>query len=1060
MARSLAVLWLGLLVAFGTPAIAAPAWQNVADPVFVRPDVRELPEAAAMSLAEDSFGFLWVGTQSGLARYDGLHFRSFLPNPNDPRGLPDGYIRALLPSTGGDLWIGSSSDGLVHYDAASESFRTWRPDPAGRRGPRSASIDAIVAAGAGRLWVGGDGGLDAFDPRRNAFAPATLDAGMQPAVWSILLDRAGAVWIGTQQGLYVRDAGALRFRRFPLRGAVRTAAQPVYSLYEDAAGRLWAGSVNTVFEIDPTRSSVGVVSAMPQSGDSLAPGQQWAITEMTPGVLWVGTDSAISIVDATTHRVHRVETDLKDPGGLPGGRVVQFLRDRSGLVWLADHVGGLLLYNPTSRGLYELSGSAPRIGFGDQGMPAVAAAPGGLLWAGGFEGRIAAFDPQRGRVRTLTVPNRAAVQTLLVDRAGTLWIGTTDGLCLLRTVDAAPACPARPAPLAGASIYALLDDGARLWVGGSDGLWVEDKATARVTPFPPAGSRATFSNTQVRALLRDDRGRLWVGTESGLNRIERGGRIVRYAFSPYDPNAIGPGGVTSLFEDRRGRLWVGMEGGPLDVLQATGGAFRVRKLARADGMPNENVDGLAADRQGRIWASTENGIALIDPKTLRARGLGFADGVSEGAYWAGAVTQSADGTTFFGGLTGIAIVAPHAASPWTYAPPIVVAALDVGRRSIPAGGVNAGDAVLELPADARDVSVEFAALDYSAPRGLRYQYRLRGYDRDWVDADVQHRIATYSRLAPGDYTLDVRSTNRIGVWSSRVLRVGLRAAPAWYETWWFRVLAGALVLCGAYLLHLVRTAVLRRRQDELERIVQQRTRELSEANAKLQELSLSDPLTGLHNRRFLTEHLESDIALTLRRYVDWLSAPGSTPPLDADMLFFLVDLDHFKEINDRFGHHAGDALLMQMRARLHEVFRDSDFVVRWGGDEFLAVARGSRRTDAGMIAERMRESIASRPFALDGAHVVSLTVSVGFAAFPFVPTRPGTLSSQETIALADRGLYLAKEAGRNTWVGLAATAGTDPALLARGETLGADLVRMAALDVLMREPARRERRSP
>ncbi len=1038
----------------GAPAFAASPWQNLADPVFIRTDSRELPEAAVMALAQDGAGFLWVGTQGGLARYDGYHFRSFLPNASDPKALPDGYVRMLLPAADGGLWIGSSSNGLVRFDAAGETFRTWRPSRTGGKGPRSASVDALADAG-GSLWVGGDRGLDRFNPRTGVFTPVQLAArGAQPVVWTLLADRSGTLWAGTQAGLYYRRAGAASFRPFPLSAAAP--APPVYSLDEDHLGRLWAGSVNAAYVLDPARRSARALTSVPGDAATLAHGQQWSVTEVTPGVVWVGTDDAISIVDAAYH-VHRVATDPKNPGGLPNGRVLQMMRERSGLVLIADHIGGLLMYNPAPTGLYQLSGSNPAIGLGDEGAPALQAQAGSGLWVGGFDGRLAAFTPPAPHSTVLHVPNNAAVQELLAGSDGRLWIGTTGGLCRLRPGETDPGCPDRPSQLAGASIYALLEDGGKLWIGGSTGLWVEDLATRELTPVPGPNAPA-LSNNQVRALFLDRRRRLWIGTENGLDRIDPDGKLVRFAFTPGHPNSIGPGGMTTIIEDRRGRIWAGAAGGPLNVLEDNGsGGMRVRHIGVADGMPHENVDALAEDVHGRIWASTDRGLAEIDPDTLRARGFGYADGVSAGAFWAGTVSRSADGTVFFGGLEGITIVAPDAASVWNYAPPLVVTALQLGRRSVPAWSVNRGDGSVDVPAEARDINVEFSSLDYSAPQTLKYQYRLEGYDRDWIETDAQHRVATYTHLSPGNYTLEVRGTNRLGIWSHDVFRLGVRALPAWWETWWFRVLVAALLILAAYVTHLVRTAVLRRRQRELEAIVDKRTRELSEANVKLQELSLSDPLTGLRNRRFLTQHLEGDIAITLRRYEDWNSNAGGEPPEFADVLFFLVDLDHFKVVNDRYGHHAGDLLLMQMRERLQEVFRESDFVVRWGGDEFLTVTREGRRSEAGPIAERIREAVASRPFSIGSEQTLAASVSVGFAAFPFLPAAPAAVTWLQVVGLADHALYMAKQAGRNTWFGLASTAKTQAAIRANPQISVDQLVALEALDVLTRVPEKETR---
>jgi diguanylate cyclase (GGDEF)-like protein len=409
---------------------------------------------------------------------------------------------------------------------------------------------------------------------------------------------------------------------------------------------------------------------------------------------------------------------------------------------------------------------------------------------------------------------------------------------------------------------------------------------------------------------------------------------------------------------------------------------------------------------------------------------------------------------FFGGLDGITVVAPDASSDWTYAPPLVATALRLGRRDVPVVAVNRGGATVDLPADARDISVEFSALDYSAPQALHYEYRLDGYDADWIHADATHRIATYTNLSPGNYTLEVRGTNRLGVWSSHELRLGIGVPSPWYATWWFRALLVALIVLAAYGVDRVRTAVLRRRQGELEALVGDRTLELSEANTKLRELSLSDPLTGLRNRRFLDQHIESDIVMAQRRYDDWREDPSNEPPRDTDIVFFLIDLDNFKTVNDRYGHHGGDALLLQMRERLQEVFRESDFVVRWGGDEFLTVARGSTRVDAGNLAERIRLAVAGRPFSLGNEQRIDATVSIGFATFPFIETAPGALSWFHVITLADHALYMAKLAGRNAWFGLAATPATDPRVLIENlERPAEELVAAAALEVIAYDTA-------
>lgn len=206
--------------------------------------------------------------------------------------------------------------------------------------------------------------------------------------------------------------------------------------------------------------------------------------------------------------------------------------------------------------------------------------------------------------------------------------------------------------------------------------------------------------------------------------------------------------------------------------------------------------------------------------------------------------------------------------------------------------------------------------------------------------------------------------------------------------------------------------------------------ELEQAYQALEEVSLTDQLTGLRNRRFFLQHVDADVGLSLRRHDDPLRDGAERDTLPGkDLVFFMVDLDHFKEVNDRHGHAGGDAVLVQMQERLREVFRESDYLIRWGGEEFLVLARATNRDDARAVAERIRLAVADRQFVLPDGSRLSKTCSIGFACFPFLPSEPRLLSWSEVVELADQGLYLAKRSGRNAW---AAVYGTGQA---RGEGL-------------------------
>lgn len=843
-------------------------------------------------------------------------------------------VQALLADPSGALWIGTPSNGLMALDTATERLRAWKS--------RSATVIALARAADGRLWVGGDRGLELFDPRGGAFQHIDIDARVE----AILVDRAQNVWVATVRGLFHRPRSGTAFQR------VRDGT--FFSLHEDSRGRIWAGSAGAVF-----------------CGERAIPiaGEQWSIVEVRPGTVWVATyDGGISIVDDDGGRVRRMAIDRANPGGLTPGDVWQFFRDRSGLIWVANGPGGLLVHNPRNRGIYELSALDKNVGAGGMGARAIAATSDGALWLGGAD-NVVRLDPRGGTAAAFTVPGHRNVQTLRGGADGTLWIGTVEGLCRLR--DGAIDCPSGFFHDVG-RVFAIVEVDGALWIGTGSGVAVLDERSGAVTRY----QHGQLSNDFVTVLYADRAGRILAGTSNGVNRIDpRTRRVERFL----------AGSITSIAEDRRGRIWAGAFGGPMSVLDGD----RVRRL---DTLPR-NIAGLAVGADGQIWASATNALLRIDPDTFRARVFGPAEGVQETEFWTRAVATAPDGTIVFAGTQSVTVIAPGANAEWTYAPPLAITALRAGRRTL----ANAREPI-ELRAGERDVAVEFAALDYSAPDALRYAYMLDGYDRGWTDADASHRLATYTNLAPGSYTLRLRATNRLGVWSTSTAALRLRALPAWYETWWFRALLGVLLVAAIVIVIRARTRLLRQRAERLEAIVAERTGELAEANAALENMSVTDALTGLRNRRFLMQRIDDDVALARRQ--------------GTDLVFFLVDIDHFKAVNDQLGHAAGDAVLRQMRGRLEQVFRTSDYVLRWGGEEFLAVARGSSRADGPEIAERLRRAIAEKPFVLDDGRPLPKTASIGFAAFPM-----DALTWEQVVDLADQALYTAKNSGRNTWVG-------------------------------------------
>ncbi|HEX7686439.1 MAG TPA: GGDEF domain-containing protein, partial [Burkholderiaceae bacterium] len=326
--------------------------------------------------------------------------------------------------------------------------------------------------------------------------------------------------------------------------------------------------------------------------------------------------------------------------------------------------------------------------------------------------------------------------------------------------------------------------------------------------------------------------------------------------------------------------------------------------------------------------------------------------------------------------------------------PLVFTDLQVGGARAAAGPQAR---TLAIPPEAEgSFAAEFSLLDFTAPERARYAYWLEGHDHGWREVDTAHRLASYTNLAPGRYRLHVKAADRDGNWTGQPVSLRIDVLPAWYQSWWFlgvKLLAAGLAVTAIVA---VRLRLVRRRNAQLERLVGERTQELQRLQAQLEELAYSDALTGLPNRRMFGDWCRNFIAAAQRRR--------------GGFALLLIDLDHFKQVNDTRGHDAGDALLVETARRLRGVARRSDVVARLGGDEFaMLLADAADRALAEATCRRILEAFAE-PAELPGGAAIRVTPSIGVALFPVDGTTQDALYKS-----ADLALYEAKAGGRNTW---------------------------------------------
>lgn len=1035
----LGLAWLLAGLAHATTAAASRAPAELALRFETVGQNGVIPNNVLSALAQDREGFLWVGSAAGLLRFDGYSFRQLqLDTAVDGGRRSLGFVRVLLVGRDGRLWIGSDSGGLAVHDPASERTQLYSHQPAqpDRSAPEGAVL-ALAEAPDGQLWLGTAlHGLSRFDPARQSFVhyrhqPGRAGSLPDNSVQALLLDREGTLWVGGLGGLARKAAGSEQFEPVPLPNRARegsaTPAQPmVLRLAQADDGQIWVGTQQgNLALVDPGSRRVNMLE---QNGPR---GAVYALAQAGPGLVWVGRAGGVELRAAADGRLlQTLRHNPRNPSSLGGNEVRCLLLDRGGWMWVGGFGGGLQRHDADqlSIGVRKLDEHGDAV-FEDPSARALLELDGGEVWVGTTAQGLGVLDAQlrlhrhidlRGALkRRADEPVR--VSTLARARDGTVWVGV-DGQ-LLR-VDAQGRALQNLDVAHGRLRRTVLARNGDLWVGTQDGLYQMLGGQGPALRHHLAGGAALRG--ELNAIVEAEDGALWVGGEAGLFLRPAGAREFQ-SVPTVAGQGLRNGIVTGLLIDRRQRLWVDTATGLHQMTSWDGRQASFDAISERKGIGGRAFGAnLLDDERGRIWSQNY----VYDPNRDHLYELTPADGADAGTSWFRSYVRLQDGRFLFGAGRGLMVVDPERFEAWAYQPPVVASELRINGERVNVGLLAPQG--LQLQPQQRSFSLEFAALDYSDPGRVRYAYQLEGYDGSWINTSATQRLASYSNLSPGHYLLKVKASNRSGLWSPHELAIPVRVHPAWWQTWWLRL---ALALGGAGLLYALvrwRTGYLERRQLGLEQRVRERTAELEDLSAALQEksraleekslaledLSLSDPLTGLRNRRFLAQHIEADVALTLRRH-EAQARQGGPMPEDADLIFFLIDIDHFKDINDRFGHAAGDRMLKQMRDRLRQVFRDTDYLVRWGGEEFLIVARGSPRSHAPELAERMRALVAEHPFVLDAdGLVLHKTCSIGFACFPLSPQHPRALDWNRTVDVADAMLYAVKRGGRDGWMGV------------------------------------------
>ncbi len=939
-----------------------------------------LPQNGVRAIAQTPDGYLWFTTFDGLVRFDGVRFTTF--STGNTKGIINDRFANLFGAKDGTLYATTTEDGVLtvyragvftSYTSAQVPGRyiqRMEPDPNGE--VRFLVEDDNRTT---KTWYHLRDGkfvlIETIDPA----AEVATEAGPGGVSWTVTRHQA----VERRNGIstvYPLNIPEIGFRP---------------NTFLDRDGYLWVGEYAVHRVGKGTVQRFGEAEGVPHVINH-------SFWQEPDGSVWFATGrssaSGVGLLQYANGALRTWGTE----SGLLDGSVYNVFHDREGTTWLA-----------TNRGLARRRKNV-----------------------------LQTFSVKAG----LTT---AEVYPLYRDRQDRIWIGTAKGLSLYEngafsTVVLKPLGPSSPREDTWRgpemSVQSLWEDRrGRLWVGVDGGIFIVDKGTAALLPSShghhvyaiqadrngdvwAATNRGVLRyrddrlvdtidaakglpNEFMTLVFEDAKGRLWFGGIGGLS-LYADGRLTNYTTK----EGLVGNYVRSIYEDSEGTLWIGTYGEGLSRFK--GGKFANYRVE--NGLFDNGVFAIREDAAGSFWISSNRGIYRVKKRALNdfadgtiakftSVGYGVGDGMLSSECNGGRQPASVvdkDGRFWFPTQDGVVVIEPGNERPNTLPPPVVIESATIGREPAPIGGG------LVVPAGRENVEIDYAGISLIKSDQIRYRYRLEGHDADWIDAGTR-RTAYYSYLPPGNYRFVVTAGNSDDVWNQTGASLAVAFQPFFYQTWWFYLACGAGAAALLFGVWKMRVAQFHSRERQLASLVAQQTEELRLVNEELQYLALADGLTGVANKRRFNEFLTAE----------WRRASQS----HGSVALLLLDIDHFKLYNDRYGHQAGDECLARIAAALTTTAdRPTDLLARFGGEEFAIILGETDLDGALTVARQVRAIVLDQRIPHAGSTTSELvTISIGVAAL----AADDTTSASDLIGAADAALYRAKAEGRNRvqWAG-------------------------------------------
>lgn len=717
-----------------------------------------LSQSTVETIFQDSQGYMWIGTNDGLDKYNGYSFKKYTNDIYDKNTISSNYIVDIVEDKEGYIWV-STINGLNKINPKNDEIVNYVSDST-KGNLSNDRICEILVTSTGNILVSTSNGLNLYNRSTDSFTRILANKNDLPSqyIHSIEEDYYGNIWLGTDSGLVKLDKHFNKVKEFSNREIDTIEDYPVYRLYSDGSDKLWIATLGSgLIRLNPTTYDFKIYTNN-DSIDSLPNNTVRDIIRDSKGSLWINTHSGLSKLNESNDTFINYQNKIYDQNSLIDNKTYCLIEDKGGLIWIGTYKG-ISIFDPSSEFKHYKSDPFNKNSLSYSIIHGLYEDDDGYIWAGTSLAGVNIINKKNNNIYFLTTQNSSICDDSINDLTGyndEIYIGTANGLAIVNRISKEIINFTSDDGLPSSSIKSLFVDSKNyLWIGTNRGLAIMNLDSKEIINITNILEKYSVNDLFIKEIYESKAGNYYIGCflDGGLIEINPTyNKIQVYKHIENDDNSITNNSIRTVTEDMFGNILVGTSHG-LNILNKKNNTFT--HYTTNDGLPNNNIYGILVDSEDNIWMSTNSGISKFNTKTKIFENFTVIDGLQSNEFNGKAYFKSKDGDFYFGGINGFNMFRPENISVSKFTPKVIFDNFQVK-------GLQYSDiSNHKFESSENNISLSFFVDDYKNVNGLQYYYKLEGSDEDWILSHTNKII--YANLSPGEYTFKVKALSYNGI---------------------------------------------------------------------------------------------------------------------------------------------------------------------------------------------------------------------------------------------------------------------------------------------------------